>query len=252
MTQADSLLCWHFLRDDGCLNYPPHTKVKPGQTLTLPASTRPVLCRVGFHGSVRALDALGYAPGAIACRVTLGGILVRDTDKCVASTRTCAAMVDATSVLHEFACWCAEQALLLMRAGGDEPDARSWNAIVVKRAWLCGQASDSELAAARAAAGDAAWAWDAAGAAAWAARAAARAAAGAAAWAAGAAAWAAGAAVRDARAAAGDAAWAARAAARAARDAARAARAAAGDAQNAHLESMLLAAQASPAREVAQ
>jgi hypothetical protein len=91
------------------------------------------------------------------------------------------------AILHEFACRCAEAALHRERERGHEPDPRCWRAIEVKRAWLRGEASDVELAAARAAA----WAvaWDAA-----------RAAARAAAWA-----------------AARDAAWAA------ARDAARAA-----------------------------
>ena len=79
-------------------------------------------------------------------------------------------LIDAR-ILHEFACWCAEEALSHV----EHPDERSWNAIKVKRAWLRGEASDAELAAARtaawhaarAAAGDAArtaaWhaAWDA-------------------------------------------------------------------------------------------
>lgn len=109
-------------------------------------------------------------------------------------------------VLHEFACRCAERALALV----DTPDPRSVEAIATKRAWLRGEATDDELAAAQdaalAAAQDAvlaavqAAAWDAAQAAAraaqdaaWAARDAARSAAWAAAqdaaWAAWAAAW---------------------------------------------------------------
>ena len=71
--------------------------------------------------------------------------------------------------LHEFACWCAEDAL----NQGENADERSWNAIKVKRAWLRGEASDVELSAARAAAWtaarDAAEAaiWDAAESSAW-------------------------------------------------------------------------------------
>ena len=72
-------------------------------------------------------------------------------------------------LLHEFAIWCAEQALALI----EEPDPRSLKALEVKRAWLDGNATDAELDAAWDAARDAAW--DAARAAAWAAaRAAAR------------------------------------------------------------------------------
>ena len=68
------------------------------------------------------------------------------------------------TILHEFACRCAERALKKAKV----TDERSWNAIKVKRAWLKGEATDEELAAARAAAA-AAWAAGAAGAAAWAA-----------------------------------------------------------------------------------
>jgi hypothetical protein len=121
--------------------------------------------------------------------------------------------------LHEFAIWCAEDAL--KRVGN--PDPRSLNALEVKRRWLDGKATDEELAAA--------WdaAWDAAG---DAARAAARDAAMDAAWdAARAAALAAARAAMDAARAAMDAAraaaWAAMDAARAAMDAGDAARAAA-------------------------
>ncbi|MDD5512099.1 MAG: hypothetical protein PHI12_15040 [Dehalococcoidales bacterium] len=64
--------------------------------------------------------------------------------------------------LHEFAIWCAEQALALI----ETPDPRSLRALEIKRAWLDGMATDDELAAAEAAAEaaardaarDAAWA----------------------------------------------------------------------------------------------
>lgn len=61
-------------------------------------------------------------------------------------------LIDAR-ILHEFACWCAEYALSHV----ENPDERSWNAIKVKRAWLRGEASDEELAAALIAARAAAW-----------------------------------------------------------------------------------------------
>ena len=65
--------------------------------------------------------------------------------------------------LHEFACVCAERALRRV----ENPDPRSVAAIEAKRAWIKGEISDAELAAAR----DAAWvaARDAARGAAWAA-----------------------------------------------------------------------------------
>ena len=81
-----------------------------------------------------------------------------------------------TPILHEFACRCAEDALSRI----DNPDPRSINAIVVKRRWIAGEATDEELAAAEAdawAAARTARAARAAWAAAWAAWAAAEAAA---------------------------------------------------------------------------
>ncbi len=82
--------------------------------------------------------------------------------------------------LRLFACRCADRAFRTERVAGREPDERSVNAVRIARRFAAGKATDTELAAAWAAAGAAAWA--AAGAAAGAAaRAAARAAAGAAA-----------------------------------------------------------------------
>jgi hypothetical protein len=181
------MLAWHFLRDDQKLSYPPHTLVEVGQKLTVDPPLS--LCNWGLHASKKAIDALNYAPGAIACRVKLSGEILEDDDKVCATERTVLKMIDATNILHEFACWCAEQALLQEREAGREPDPRSWAAIEAKRKWLRGEITDNELADARDAAWDAAWAatrsaaWDAARAAAWdAARDAARATARAAAW----------------------------------------------------------------------
>ena len=210
------MLAWHFLRDDQRLSYLPHTLVEVGQKLTVKPPLE--LCKWGLHASKKAIDALNYAPGSIACRVELSGEILEGDDKVCATERTVLSMIDATNILHEFACWCVEQALLREREAGQELDPRSWAAIEAKRKWLRGEITDSELAAVRdaalAAAQDAAW--------------------GAAAYAAWAAAYAANQAARDA---AGDAAWAA------AWDAARdAAWDAAMDAQNTRLEKMLLEA----------
>lgn len=85
-------------------------------------------------------------------------------------------------MLHACACRCAEDALSRI----DNPDPRSINAIVVKRRWIAGEATDEELAAAEADAWTAAEAdaWTAAQDAPWDAQDAAEAAAWAAAWAA--------------------------------------------------------------------
>ena len=73
-------------------------------------------------------------------------------------------LIDAR-ILHEFACWCAEDALSHV----ENADERSWNAIKVKRAWLRGEASDAERSAAEdaARAAERYVAWSAAWSAAW-------------------------------------------------------------------------------------
>jgi hypothetical protein len=209
--REDRIQAWHFL--------PANRRIRWGKWKD-PVRTGVVyvhrgaveICNTGLHASIQAIDALEYAPGPVACLVECWGDVQQHDDKLVCSRRKVLAMADCTRVLHLFACDEAERALALVSS----PDARSVEAIRIKRLWVDGGATDAELAAAR----DAAWAaaeaaaWAAAGAAA---RDAAWAAAEAAAWAAAGAA--AGAAARDAAwAAAEAAAWAAAGAA--ARDAA--------------------------------
>ncbi len=178
-------LYWHFLPADKRMRYADDREVVVGETYSIGES--PLLCARGFHGSVRLMDALYYAPGPVVCRVELGGEIVEGDNKVVAQSRTVLWMRDISTELHLFACDEAERALNARRDAGDEPDPRSCRAIAVKRAWVAGEATDDELAAARAAAWDAAWdaasaAWDAARHAARAAASAARAAAWDAAW----------------------------------------------------------------------
>ena len=165
------MLGWHWLSKDRSLRFGDKAKVRTGRTLSADGALS--MCVNGMHASPRALDALQYAPGPIACRVELIGERIDGGDKSVARSRRVLWMVDATKTLHEFACWCAEAGLKREREAGREPDKRSWDAIRVKRRWLRGLASDKELDAARDAAWDAAWATararDAARAAAWAA-----------------------------------------------------------------------------------
>lgn len=149
------------------------------------------MCVHGLHASERIIDALGYAPGPVVCMVELSGEIIRDKDKICAQKRKVIWMYDASSVLHEFACIVAEQALQKEREAGKEPDPRSWKAVEMKKRWLRGEATDGELLAARTAA-----------------------------WAAARAAWAAARTVARAETAAWEAAWAARAAAEAATEAA--------------------------------
>lgn len=152
---AEPIRAWHFLRDDRRLQFPPHTLVKPGQTLRVEPPLD--MCRRGLHASRGPLDALYYAPDPIVCRVRLSGEILDGGDKLCASERTVLWMADATKVLHEFACWCAEQALLRERAAGREPDPRCWAAVKAKRTWLRGEIDDATLEAARSAVWSITW-----------------------------------------------------------------------------------------------
>jgi len=152
---------WHFLPKDCRLQYSDGRRVQKGKTNRVKGT--PVLCVHGLHASARAVDALQYCKGPMVARVRLSGDIVVGNDKAVATARTeLTKRVDATKVLHEFACWCAERVLRRERKAGREPDDRSWNAIKTKRAWLDGKATDDELNAAWVAAWAAAAAADAA------------------------------------------------------------------------------------------
>ena len=196
---APAIRAWYFSESSKLLRYGDAREIAIGVTHEVTGDLE--LCKRGLHASVKPLDALKYAPGAIVWRVELSGNVLTGADKLCASHRTyIAGGVDVTDTLRLFARQCALDV------------AHLWDMPEVVRRYL--ETGDESLsAAARDAASDAAWA---------AASDAARAAARAAAWAAArVAAWA----------AARDAAWAAARAA--ARDAAWAA-------QNTRLEAMLL------------
>ena len=146
------MLAWHFLSEDKRLGYGDGRLVEVGQTLE--CEGEPELCANGLHGSARLIDAVYYARGPIVCRVEIEGDVIEGEDKLCGRRRTVLWMVDATRILHEFACQCAEDALALV----EQPDARSVAAIAAKRSWLNGEITDEELDAAWAAASAAAWA----------------------------------------------------------------------------------------------
>ncbi len=142
------MLAWHFvnnaLRDGSPI---------PPDGVTLKHADELVMCESGLHASKRLIDALMYAPGYTLCRVELGGKIIRDTDKSVASERTILWRLDCEALLRNFARRCALDVVHLW----DAPD-------VVKRYLKTGNeqiraaARDAARESARdAAARDAAW-----------------------------------------------------------------------------------------------
>jgi len=158
-----SISAWHFLPNDCRLANGDGRKIKPGSIVKIKG--KPDLCNHGLHASTRLLDALGYAPGNILCRVSVSGDVVHGDDKLAGTVREVHWILDADWYLHEFACRVAEQCLKKHKV----TDKRYWSAIATKRAWLDGHADDDDLSAAWGAARDAARdaAWGAARGAAW-------------------------------------------------------------------------------------
>jgi len=136
---------WHFLPANCRTRYSDEL-VQVGTTLRYDGRLR--LCRTGLHASERAIDALGYAPGPVACAGTLGRRIVRGDDKVCSESRTVVAMEDVSLILYEFACSEAERAVAARREEGYElPDVVD-AAIAARRGWLIGEVFDSEVAAA--------------------------------------------------------------------------------------------------------
>ena len=163
-------LAWHFTNG---------MKLRDGTPLVVGQTYRHkgplVMCKSGYHGSRRLIDALHYAPGMRLSRVELSGQRIHDTDKLVAEQRIVLWTLDAHRVIVRWVIWCAYGALLADREAGHEPHPDSWHALAVTQRWLDGDATLDAVRAAGAAASAAAWAARAARAAwaaAWAARAA--------------------------------------------------------------------------------
>ena len=149
MKAQKTVLAWHFVKDDGTNR--DGIKEKIGQWYKVEGEIVP--CQRGLHGSVRPLDALEFAPGLILRRTEHRGTIVEhNDDKIASSERRALWQIDATKLLHLFACWAAENALKDAKV----TDERCWKAIKIKRQWLGKKATDEELAAARDAASAAA------------------------------------------------------------------------------------------------
>ena len=141
------ITAWHFLQSDGRTSSYTNRQgvlVRAGMVQRVKPPIIP--CEHGLHWSRRAIDALQYAPSAIVQRVRARGTVVEHDDKGASSVRETVWVADATNVLHEFACRCAEQALIYIT----EPAARkiAETAISTTRLWVQGKATDEELSAA--------------------------------------------------------------------------------------------------------
>ena len=131
-----------------------------GETRSVPTAK---LCERGYHSSPTLWDALGYAPGPVACLVEVSEPVASDATpnaaKQVSLSRRLVAAVNVERELRLWGCECAERALLRERERGREPDPRCGAAVETARRYANGQATAEELAAARDAAWDAEITW---------------------------------------------------------------------------------------------
>jgi len=142
---------WHFT--DG-LKLRDGTPLRVGKVYRVEPPIIP--CERGLHGSVRAIDALKYAPASQTLWVSRcelrGEIVEHGGDKHAASERKVLWAIDATRTLWLFAVWCAESALKQERKAGRDPHPDSWAAPKARRDWLAGKITDAQLRTANSAA----------------------------------------------------------------------------------------------------
>lgn len=147
---------WYFLPSDGRLPEGDLRKPKVGQTLRIEGRNTSGehiqlrkawdSCEWQINPSSRAMDALKNAAGPIICRLQI--VISQEWDnENSAFYRDYAvlARIDATEVLHNFACHVASAALGIV--GIENQDI--WNVLEAKWAWLRGKINDAELTTAR-------------------------------------------------------------------------------------------------------
>jgi len=144
---------WHFARIlDGKPIMRDGTPIIVGKRYEI--DDDPIMRKRGFHGSLRAIDALDYAPGTWVSKRFLEGI-VNDKDKVVGKAFVQQPGFDASAVLRKFARLCALDVI-------DSWDAPEVIAHYLRTGYESTEAYDAAWTATRNATWAAAWdaAWD--------------------------------------------------------------------------------------------
>jgi hypothetical protein len=147
LNYEQGILAWRFLADDGQTEAGKGIAMHAGETREAGGPATPA--DWDYSGSVRALDALQYASGPIACRVTLWGEVTQTPFEIFATECTCLWLADAAYTLHDFALQIASSYLLQMQNVGRQIDPLCWTALDVKRNWLHGRATGTHVQQAR-------------------------------------------------------------------------------------------------------
>lgn len=170
---------WHFIPSDRRLGYEDGRLVEAGKTYKVDCD--PVLCESGLHWSERAIDALSFQRGPVACRVrsVRGHRVIEGNDKVVSTARHVIAVVDATDILWRLSRKWAADAFWQHFKREDYPDVVAWldngdfsrkpAAESAARSAVYSAAESAAYSAAYSAVYSAAWSavWSAAGSAAW-------------------------------------------------------------------------------------
>ena len=147
-------LAWWFCAPyaDGVVRLPhgDGRRVKVGETLSVEGPI--IACQSGLHASVRAIDALQYAPGATICRVEVWGDVQQEHDKIAGRYRKVLWMADADKALRLFACDCAERVVHLCTN-----DTRTREALAVARRFAAARAAGAAWAARASGAAERQW-----------------------------------------------------------------------------------------------
>ena len=159
-----SYIAWHF--SNGYISHGDGREIKRGETYSIKWPYKmfiaPTLCEAGFHGSLRAIDALKYAHGSIVSLCEIYGRVAIGGDKIVGDSRRVLFIADASDLLFEFACWVAEEALKARMAEGYKFEPATFAAIQARRDFQAGRVSKQDLSAAAWLAAESAAAWSAA------------------------------------------------------------------------------------------
>ena len=98
---------YYFSGKDKRLRYGDNRLIQECETHTV--DCEPILCGQGLHGSIKALDALKYAPDTYLWIVEIEGDIKTGEDKICGKSRTYIKGFDAEELLRSFAC---KQALI--------------------------------------------------------------------------------------------------------------------------------------------
>lgn len=146
MELTNGVKAWHFLLDNYKTHYGSFRQKKIEAGTYLKVKGEPCLCYWGLHASKYVTDALKYAYGSVLCRVVVGGKVIFGKDKFVGTERYVEWTLDASGVLNEFICRCAEREARLLK--NDKTISNFiLDCVKLRRDWLNGECEYEKLVA---------------------------------------------------------------------------------------------------------